>query len=116
MISAVATKKCKESTTVNKPSNDKRAKRVEPSGLLVGWKWTLADERTKAIRARNVMVTAAWEDYYDDDHDPLEYAGGEFDDDEPAEAVQAARILEEIAEVRVHSGNSMVKVFEPAPA
>ncbi|KAF8797786.1 hypothetical protein BYT27DRAFT_7343964 [Phlegmacium glaucopus] len=116
MISAVATKKRKEPTTVNKPSNDKRAKRVEPSGLLAGWKRTLADERTKAIKARNVMVTAAREDDHDDDRDPLEYAGGEFDDDEPAEAVQAARISKEIAEVRVRSGNSMVKVFEPAPA
>ena len=38
----------------------------------------------------------------DENHDPLEYAGGEFDVDEPAEVIQAVRISK--AKVSGHSG------------
>jgi hypothetical protein len=37
-----------------------------------------------------------------EDRDPLEYAGGEFDADEPVEAIQAATISK--AKVGVHTG------------
>ena len=57
------------------------------------------------ILAQNISNTNArtWSNIIDnEDHDPLEYAGGEFDADEPAEIVQAARVSK--AKVSVRTG------------
>jgi hypothetical protein len=106
-------------------ANDKRVKRVGPSGLLAGWKQSLAKEQARTINgdqiivksysttcspskliARNVSNTSASNILVDDeDPDPLEYAGGEFDADEPAESIQAARVSK--AKVSVHIGGML---------
>ncbi|KAF8803015.1 hypothetical protein BYT27DRAFT_7305696 [Phlegmacium glaucopus] len=66
---------------------DKRAKHGEVSGLLPGWKQKLEKDRAKTVAARQAQAVA----HHDDDDDPLEYAGGEFDNDEPVELIKVAR-------------------------
>lgn len=56
----------------------------------------------KIVIARNASNTSASNILDDVDRDPLEYAGGEFDADEPAEIVQAVRISK--ARVSVRTG------------
>ncbi|KAF8802193.1 hypothetical protein BYT27DRAFT_7113324, partial [Phlegmacium glaucopus] len=67
------------------PVIEKRAKKTE-GGLLSGWSNKLAKERLKMISARNASLCETVEDQ----DDPLEYAGGEFDEDKPIESVRAA--------------------------
>ena len=101
-------------------------KRAGPSGLLAGWKKSLAKEQARSINgeqtivkghsttcspseliARNISNTSASNVLIDDeDRDPLEYAGGEFDADEPAEIIQAARVSK--AKVSVHTGGVLI--------
>jgi hypothetical protein len=89
---------------------EKRAKKDE-GGLLSGWSNRLAKQRLETITgfsscmskfnvltlffyiARNMVSREAVED----EDDPLEYAGGEFDGDEPIEAVKAARDVKKLA-------------------
>ncbi|KIM35954.1 hypothetical protein M413DRAFT_428169 [Hebeloma cylindrosporum] len=87
---------------------EKRAKKTE-GGLLTGWANKLAKQRLETISARNASSREAVEDQ----EDPLEYAGGEFDEDEPIESVKAARDMKR-STVSVR-GNRLttVKVIEP---
>ena len=105
-------------------ANDKRVKTNGPLGLLAGWKKSLAKEHAKTIKGEWIFINSysivtclLWEftaqnisnsnassnkAVKDEDRDPLEYARGEFDADEPAEIIQAARISK--AKVSVHTG------------
>ncbi|KAF8876419.1 hypothetical protein BD779DRAFT_1677813 [Infundibulicybe gibba] len=116
-----------EVTTTTKPI-EKRAKHAEPAGLLAGWKQSFAKDRAKSIAARNASVNTPQpagslkltNGNENDENDPLEYAGGVFDEDEPTEVVHAARITKMSAAQtgaldpgRAHRV-STVKIFEPA--
>ncbi|KAF8799693.1 hypothetical protein BYT27DRAFT_7217441 [Phlegmacium glaucopus] len=73
------------------PVVEKRAKKDE-GGLLSGWSNKLAKQRLDTISARNASSHELVED-----QDPLEYAGGEFDEDEPVEVVRATRNMKKPA-------------------
>ncbi|KAF8800095.1 hypothetical protein BYT27DRAFT_7149065 [Phlegmacium glaucopus] len=90
----------------NKPVGlviEKCAKKDE-GGLLAGWSNKLAKQRLETISAQNASTHEAVKD----PDNPLEYAGGEFDEDEALEAVRAACDMKKPA-------TTTVKILEPVP-
>ncbi|KAF4612657.1 hypothetical protein D9613_011734 [Agrocybe pediades] len=70
------------------PSAAKRPKMMEKSsGLLAGWKGNLAKQQAAQVKNRKATIQAS---NVAADQDSQEYAGGEFDEDETAEQLQAA--------------------------
>ena len=90
---------------------EKRAKKDE-GGLLSGWSNKLAKQKMETISGSFSFViyqsinssfffSIAWNtlshEASEDQDDPLEYAGGEFDEDERVELVRAARDVKKSA-------------------
>ncbi|KAF8873126.1 hypothetical protein BD779DRAFT_1805320 [Infundibulicybe gibba] len=98
--------------------DSKRAKHDESGGLLPGWKAALAKDRSSQIAVRNLANSNPEADEPGYERDPMEYAGGQFDVDEPSEVIMAVREMKSeqsaISGTRGFSKNT-VKIVEPAP-
>ncbi|KAF8815867.1 hypothetical protein BYT27DRAFT_7286661 [Phlegmacium glaucopus] len=93
------------------PENKPKCAKKEEGGLLAGWSDKLAKQRLETISAQNASTHEAVED----PDDPLEYTGGEFDEDEALEAVRAACDMKKPAVTVQGNRTTTVKILEPVP-
>ncbi|KAF8802591.1 hypothetical protein BYT27DRAFT_7260895 [Phlegmacium glaucopus] len=89
----------------------KKCAKKDEGGLLSGWSNKLAKQRLDTISAWNASSHELVED-----QDPLEYAGGEFDEDKPVEVVRAARNMKKPAVTVRGNRTTTIRIFEPVPA